>query len=132
MLITDTNILCKSGKSRDEPNYVGPICEVTWYVDKNWFLRALYIIGNRCHTSRHRCFAIFCRRDRPAARARPVFSNAPSSVARLGDFSPLWGFLSLLGKYSGTAILWGIGLGKCETFGDKHGGFSYKMPCWNF
>ena len=44
------------------------------------FMNVNKILWNRCHTSRHRWLATFCWRDRPEARARPVFSNAPSSL----------------------------------------------------
>ena len=44
------------------------------------FMNVNKILWNRCHTSRHRWLATFCWRDRLAARARLVFSSAPSSL----------------------------------------------------
>ena len=59
-------------------------------------------------------------------------------LSRYDQCCQTWGFLPILGIFEpfgevfGDSDLVGIGLGKSEILGDKHGGFSYKMPCWNF
>ena len=45
---------------------------------------------------------------------------------------PDLGISEHFGEIFGDSNLVGIGLGKSENFGDKLGGFSYKMPWWNF
>ena len=45
-----------------------------------FFMYFSLYFGNRCHSSMHCCLAIFCWCDCQAARARPVFSNALSSL----------------------------------------------------
>ena len=57
---------------------------------------------------------------------------AKNQCCQTGGFLPILRIFEPHGEIFGVSDLVGIGLGKSETFRDKHGGFSCKMSCWNF